>query len=229
MSIAIIPARGGSKRIYKKNIKNFCGRPIIEWVFETVKSSKLFDHIIVSTEDDEIKKLAIKNDILVPFKRPLHLSDDYSGTIDVMSHAVKYLNKKGITSNNICCVYPTAVTLNKDDLVKSYRKFLRKEYDYIFSAVEYDHPIQRAFYLSKKNKIKMFEPDKVLKKRSQDYIKSYHDAGQFYWGTFNAWKTKQKIYTKKSSTYIIPNYRAIDINSKQDWKKAELIFKILKK
>ncbi len=229
MSIAIIPARGGSKRIYKKNIKNFCGRPIIEWVFKAVKSSKLFDYIIVSTEDEEIKKLAIKNNILVPFKRPLHLSDDYSGTIDVMSHAVKCLKKKGITSNNICCVYPTAVTLSKYDLVKSYKEFLRKKYDYIFSAVEYDHPIQRAFYLNKKNKIKMFEPGKVLKKRSQDYVKSYHDVGQFYWGTFNAWKTKKKIYSKKSSIYVIPSYRTIDINYKDDWKKAELIFKILKK
>ena len=119
MKIAIIPARGRSKRIKKKNIKIFRGRPIIEWIFEIVKSSNLFDYIIVSTDNDEIKKIAKKNNILVPFKRPSYLCDDYSGTGPVMSHAVSWLEKKGIVSNEICCIYPTAVTLHKNDLIKS--------------------------------------------------------------------------------------------------------------
>mgnify|MGYP001213836755 CR=1 FL=1 len=238
MKIAIIPARGRSKRIKKKNIKIFRGRPIIEWIFEIVKSSNLFDYIIVSTDNDEIKKIAKKNNILVPFKRPSYLCDDYSGTGPVMSHAVSWLEKKGIVSNEICCIYPTAVTLHKNDLIKSYKEFSKKKYNYLFSATEYAHPIQGAFYFNKKNKIKRFDcghykgefkSGKFLERRSQDVIKSYHDAGQFYWGTFQAWKKNQNIYKEKSSIYIIPNYRVVDINYENDWKRAELVFDILRK
>lgn len=229
MLIAIIPARGGSKRIPKKNFKSFCGRPIIEWVFKIVKSSKLFDYIIVSTENDEIKKIAKKNSILVPFKRPLNLANDYSSINDVMAHAVGWLKKEGIKSNNICCVFPTAVTLLKDDLIKSHKKFFKEKCNYLFSATEYDHPIQRAFYLNKKNRIKVFDSGKFFKRKSQGHFKSYHDAGQFYWGTFQAWRRKKNIFQEKSSIYAIPNYRVVDINVENDWKKAELIFKVLSK
>ncbi len=224
-NLAIIPARGGSKRIPKKNIKLFNGMPMIYWSIKALKKTKLFKKIIVSTDSDEIANIALKYGVSVPFKRPKKLSDDYSVTSDVMDHAIDYLIKKGENYKNICCVYATNPFLKPQYLIDSYKMFINSKKKFLFSATEFCYPVQRSFYINKNNHIKMFDK-KNFGKRSQDLPKLYHDAGQFYWSKSDSWKNRPIIFSSISEAFILPNHEVVDIDNLDDWKRAEKMIKL---
>ena len=222
-NIAIIPARGGSKRIPKKNIKKFNGKPMIYWPIYVLKKSKLFKKIIVSTDDTQIAKIASKYGAEVPFKRPKKLSNDFAVTSDVMNHALNYLNKKGENYDYVCCVYATNPFLKVQHLKNSHKIFKKSDKEFLFSATEYNYPIQRSFYI-KNNIIKMLDKKNFFK-RTQDLETLYHDAGQFYWSKPSSWKNNPIIFSKISIPYVIPYHEVVDIDNIQDWKKAEKMIK----
>lgn len=228
MKIALIPARGGSKRIPKKNIKNFCGKPMIAWSIEAAIRSACFDRIVVSTDDNEIAEIAKKYGAEIPFIRPKELAGDYTGTNSVIRHAIEWLENHGIKPSVVCCIYATAPFIQELDLQQAYINLIENDCNYVFSATTYDFPIQRAFKVSKNNYTEMFYPE-YEKIRSQDLEEAYHDAGQFYWGTVNAWLNHDSIFNKNSIAYMLPRYRVQDIDTIEDWKRAELIFNTLNK
>ena len=226
MNVAVIPARGGSKRIPRKNIKDFCGKPIIFWPIEIAKKSELFDHILVSTDDKEIAKIANSLGVKVPFVRPNELSDDYSSTTEVISHAVSWMLKEGWQPKNVCCIYPTSVFLTVDDLWRGFNTLVRGNWSYTFSATSFKYPIFRSFKETDNGGIEMFFPEH-FESRSQDLPEAFHDATQFYWGLPDAWLDNLKLFEKHSSPIKIPNWRVSDIDTEEDWKRAELLFNII--
>jgi pseudaminic acid cytidylyltransferase len=228
MNLCVIPARGGSKRIPKKNIKNFCGKPIIVWSIEKAKASKCFDKIIVSTDDTEIANLAISYGADVPFMRPKTLSDDYTATVPVVSHAIKWQTDHDQKPNYVCCVYATAPFIALNDLKDSLKILRSSESDYVFSATNFAYPIQRSFKIKKNKRLEMFYPEHY-NSRSQDLEEAFHDAGQFYWGLTDSWLENKPIIGKNSSPALIPRTRAIDIDTIEDWKIAETMFKAINK
>ena len=181
MNVAIIPARGGSKRIPKKNIKDFCGNPMISYPIKVALKSKIFQRVIVSTDDNEIAKVSESFGAEVPFIRPKNISDDFATTGDVMSHAAKWLKENANHLASVCCIYATAPFIKKDDLIKAYNLFKENKWSFVFSATSFPFPIQRAIKLNEEGGIKMFQPEH-FESRSQDLTESYHDAGQFYFG-----------------------------------------------
>ena len=194
MNIAIIPARGGSKRIPRKNIKQFCGKPIIAYSIEAAKNSGIFDEIIISTDDEEIASIAKNLGAKVPFLRPTELSDDFSTTGDVMAHAVQWLNEKNLGNiNTVCCIYATAPFIQIKDLLKAVGIFDKKKWSFVFSATTFPFPIQRAIKRLKYGGIEMFQPEQ-FESRSQDLEEAYHDAGQFYFGKPVAWLNNEKMF-----------------------------------
>ena len=226
MNLCVIPARGGSKRIPKKNIKKFCGIPIIVWSIKQAIESKCFDKIIVSTDNVEIANLAKKYGADVPFMRSKKLSDDYTGTVPVISHAVKWQTKNFQKPLFVCCMYATAPFINSKD-VKYGLKILKKfKPEYTFSATNYTYPIQRSFKIKKNNKIEMFYP-KHYDSRSQDLEEAFHDAGQFYWGATDAWLKNKPLISKNSIPILINPELVHDIDTPQDWRIAETMFKAI--
>lgn len=225
MRLAIIPARGGSKRIPRKNIKLFNGKPMITWSIEAAISSKCFDRIIVSTDDEEIADIAKASGAEVPFMRPENLSDDHTATIPVINHAINSLRENGFSAELVCCIYATAPFIKSDDLVKGLELMAEKSCDYAFPVTSFPYPIQRAFRLSDKGTIEMFAEDQ-FNTRSQDLVEAYHDAGQFYWGTAEAWQKEKIIFGPNSMPIILPRHRVQDIDTQEDWEQAELLVKI---
>jgi len=227
MNIAIIPARGGSKRIPQKNIKYFCGKPIIVWSIETASASNCFDKIIVSTDDDEIAAISRNSGAEVPFSRPANLSGDYSDTISVIRHAIRWIEKHNLKPEYVCCIYPTAPFMLVKDLKAGLQKIIKLQKNFVFTATTYAFPIQRAFKINQNDKVEMFNPENFTT-RSQDLESAFHDAGQFYWGRANAWLKCESIFTSESSPLILPRYRVLDIDTKEDWAQAEMQFKALR-
>ncbi len=226
-NIAIIPARGGSKRIPKKNIKKFWGKPIIAYSIETALQSNIFDEVMVSTDDKEIAEIAIKYGAKVPFFRSQKTSDDFATLSDVVLEVIQaYKNRKQNEFNNICCILPTAPFIQIDDLKKSYNKLINSDFDSVFPVVKFDFPIQRAMQFSGE-KIQMIWPEN-LNKRSQDLEETYHDAGLFYWIKTDAFLKEKKLWTHNTSAIIIDTQKAQDIDTLDDWKIAEMKYKILK-
>lgn len=225
MQIAVIPARGGSKRIPRKNIKNFCGKPMIAWAIETAKQSELFDHIIVSTDDDEVAEIAQQFGAQAPFRRPDNLSDDLTPTVPVIAHATRECFNLGISPKYVCCIYPCAPFLRADDLKSALNIAIKDNADFVYPVAEYAHPIQRAMKMLAGGRMEFFSPEYELT-RTQDLEKSFHDAGQFYWGSSAAWIAEKKMHTAGLGMKI-PNWRVVDIDSMEDWARAELIFKSL--
>jgi pseudaminic acid cytidylyltransferase len=228
MIVAIIPARVGSKRIKKKNIKLFLGRPIISYSIKAAKKSKIFDKIVVSTDSNIIGNIARKYGADFLFTRPKKLSGDKVSTGKVILHAIEWLSKNIKKPSLICCIYPTAPLMNHDDLIKSFKKLKSKKWNYIFSATKNLFPIERCFYFDKKNQLTLINKNNFFK-RSQSFKSTYRDAGQFYWGTYNAWINKSIIFEKNSSIYLLPNLRTQDIDNIEDWKIAEKLYKIKNK
>ncbi|MEJ1224833.1 pseudaminic acid cytidylyltransferase [Pseudomonas sp. CCNWLW56] len=226
MRLAVIPARGGSKRIPRKNIKMFCGKPMIAWSIKAALDSGCFDKVIVSTDDEEIAGIARTYGADTPFMRPAELSDDYTGTIPVMQHAIKQLQAEGGDVHQVCCLYATAPFVTAEDLRKGLAILEQTRSQYAFSVTSYAFPIQRAVRLTESGRVEMFNAE-YFNTRSQDLEESYHDAGQFYWGLANAWLTGKMIFTPESTAVLLPRYRVQDIDTPEDWIRAEWMYKAL--
>ena len=226
MNIAIIPARGGSKRIPRKNIKLFHGKPIIAYSIEAAKKSGCFDKIIVSTDDQEIADIAIKYGAEAPFLRPHEIAGDYSTTIEVIQHALTWCGSEQWKIDNVCCIYATAPFLLPEDIQQGLEKLSQPNIEYAFSASEFSFPIQRAIALNKENSVSMFYPEHT-NTRSQDLQQSYHDAGQFYWGKSTAFSSGKAIFAAHSKAIILPRKRVQDIDTLEDWEFAEHLFSLL--
>jgi N-acylneuraminate cytidylyltransferase len=226
MKLAIIPARGGSKRIPRKNIKPFCGKPMIAWSIEAALESGCFDRIIVSTDDEEIVEVARQYGAEVPFMRPLELSDDHTGTIPVIRHAIETINSQGRAVEQACCLYATAPFIQAEDLRRGLEILQGSGGDYAFSVTSYAFPIQRAIRLTPEGRVEMFNPEH-FNARSQDLEEAYHDAGQFYWGHADAWLQGKMIFSPASLPVMLPRHRVQDIDTPEDWVRAEWMFKAM--
>jgi len=224
-NLAIIPARGGSKRIPRKNIKDFLGKPIIAYSIEAALNSKLFDEVMVSTDDDEIVEVALKYGARVPFLRSSKNSGDYSTTMDVIKEVINvYKKKMNADFENGCCIYPTAPLLKIDQLKNGYKKLISNDYSTVFSAVEFSYPIWRGLSVSEDNSAKMIWPQH-LNDRSQDLQKVYHDAGQWYW--FKTKELSDSFLSGKTAIIKLDETEVQDIDNLTDWEIAELKYKNL--
>ena len=224
MKITVIPARGGSKRIPRKNIKDFCGKPMIAWSIEAAKTSGLFDHIIVSTDDVEIAEVAKQWGAEIPFMRPDELSNDYAGTTEVIAHATQWSLNQGMDVDAVCCIYATAPLIQVEDLHRGLEALESDDWAYAFTATDFSAPIFRAFEQSADGGIEMFFPEH-FSTRSQNLPTALHDAGQFYWGRPSAWMEDKRIFARHSVPVIIPRWRVQDIDDQDDWVRAEMIYK----
>jgi len=227
MRIAVIPARGGSKRIPRKNIKDFCGKPMIAWSIEAAKNSEQFDRIIVSTDDAEIAEVAKRWGAEVPFTRPDELSNDYAGTTEVVAHATQWALAQGIDVDAVCCIYATAPLVQVEEIKRGWDTLSGGDWAYAFTATDFASSIFRSFKRNAEGGLEMFFPE-YFSARSQDLPKALHDAGQFYWGRPSAWIGNKRIFDRHSAPVIIPRWRVQDIDTPDDWKRAELIFNQLK-
>lgn len=221
--ICIIPARGGSKRIPRKNIKLFLGKPIIGYSIKAAIDSKLFDEVMVSTEDQEIMSVAENLGASIPFKRSEKLSDDFTSTFDVLNDVLNRYNKKGKNYDYACCLYPTAPFITSKILEEAFDLMIKNSYDSVFPIIEYGHPIQRAIKLNNK-KIEYVSSENI-NKRTQDLEKRFHDAGQFYWFSVEKLMMSKKLITNNSSGLIMSKNSMQDIDKIEDWSLAELKFK----
>ena len=226
MNIAIIPARGGSKRIPKKNIKLFHGKPMIAYSIEAAIQSGCFDKVIVSTDDQDIADIAIEYGADVPFFRPSNISDDYATTMDVMQHTINWCIEQQWNVEAVCCLYATAPFITSDYLIQGYEKLIKNKADFVFSAATFSFPIQRAIKLTEKGEVSMFSPE-YEQTRSQDLEEAYHDAGQFYWGKADSFLERKAMFAKHSTVILLPRSRVQDIDTTEDWSFAELLYSAL--
>lgn len=224
-NICIIPARGGSKRIPRKNIKEFLGKPIIAYSIQAALDSGLFDEVMVSTDDLEIADIAKKYGAKVPFMRSAKNSDDFATTFDVIEEVINYYKDQSIEFDNLCCLYSCAPFVSPKVLLRAYNQLTKKEFDTVFPIIAYSFPIQRALRVNQGKVSMILEAN--LNIRSQDLEERFHDAGQFYWcNTIEVLKRK-KILTPNSGGIIITELEAQDIDTETDWKLAELKYKLL--
>lgn len=221
-AVAIIPARGGSKRIPKKNIKDFFNKPLIAYSIEVALDSNLFEKVIVSTDDEEIANIARKYGAEVPFIRPKDISDDFSGTADVTKHALNFLKENGELYDYVCTIYATAPLLQKKYLIKGLEMLKSSDALHTFSAATMPYPIQRSFKLDTQGRCEMLMPEHYMT-RSQDLDEYYQDAGQFYWDRVNS-KSDEILFGKDSIPIILPRYLVQDIDTLEDWTQAELMY-----
>jgi N-acylneuraminate cytidylyltransferase len=224
--VAIVPARGGSKRIPRKNIKNFAGKPIIAYSIECAKSTGLFDRIIVSTDDTEIAEVARQFGAEVPSLRPAEFADDHAGTSEVVAHSIRCLHGNHSDVTAVCCIYPTAPFIHADDLTRGLRVMESGDWKFVFSAASFPSPILRAFERQDSGRVKMFFPENYAK-RSQDLPETWFDAAQFYWGQPAAWLDNLRIFDEHSTIVPIPSWRVHDINTSEEWIRAELLVPVI--
>ena len=220
---AIIPARGGSKRIPRKNIRQFHGRPMIAWTIDTAINSGLFSNVIVSTDDAEIAAIAQEHGAQVPFLRPADFSNDYATTQDVMRHAVTWLAKNQIESDFVCCLYATAPFLQAEDVVKGLRALQESTAEYAYAVTEFDYSPHRALIKNQNGQVSLEKPE-LAAVRSQGVPSLVHDAGQFYWAKTETWLTQREILSSAGIGIEIPRSQAQDIDNEEDWKLAEALF-----
>ena len=222
-SIAIIPARGGSKRIPRKNIKPFAGEPAIARAIDCAEASNLFSRIIVSTDDQEIATIARDSGAEVPFIRSSKLSDDHTTTIDVIADALINLNEASSTSDLVCCVYPVTPLLNSSRLKEAKELLISGDWDFVFGAIQFESPIERAFTKNATGEV-LFRDHKFIETRTQDLPNSYHDSGQFYFGRSSSWISRSTVLGAKSTFIQLDKHEVIDIDTEEDWALAEYIF-----
>ncbi len=225
-AIAIIPARGGSTRIPKKNIKDFLGKPIIAYSIEAAKKSNLFDRIIVSTDDKKIASVARKYGAETPFIRPKELADNYTCTGDVITHAIEFLKAKGEKFDYVCTIYATAPLLDEKYLKEGFEKLTTSDAHMAFGVTSMPFPIWRTFKITDAGRCEMFFPE-CFKSRSQDLEDAYQDAGQFYWENINK-KPTDIPFGKDSVPIVLPRYLVQDIDTPEDWETAEMMYTALK-
>lgn len=224
-NLCIIPARGGSKRIPRKNIKDFLGKPIIAYSIEAAISSGLFNEVMVSTDDEEIAEVALKYGAKIPFMRSEKTADDFATTMDVINEVVNNYAGLGKKFNHVCCIYATAPFVSDEHLRKSYDLFTKKNFDALFPVMPFSFPIQRALKI--KDDASSFIKSEHINTRSQDLEPTYHDAGQFYWMNYNLASSGQSLMTEKTGAYIINELEGQDIDNETDWKLAELKYELL--
>lgn len=227
MSIAIIPARGGSKRIPRKNIKEFCGKPMITYAISAAKESGLFERIVVSTEDKEIALIANQFGAETPFVRPAALANDFTATVPVIAHAIEVCRALGWIFEDACCIYPCTPFIDIEDLIKARVLLSKSEKHYSFPVTEFPSAIQRALKRLDGSEMQPFYPQ-FEKTRTQDLESAYFDTGQFYWGKTEAWLGNSNIHSSGVG-YLIPNWRVVDIDTQDDWKRAELLHQLMSK
>jgi pseudaminic acid cytidylyltransferase len=225
-NVAIIPARGGSKRIPRKNIKDFHGRPMIAYPIEVARKSRLFDRIIVSTDDEEIADVSMRYGAEVPFMRPKELADDYAGTNAVVRHCLEWLLEKSQNPEYACCIYATTPFLQAKYLQKGLELLKKSGKSFAFSVTTFPSPIQRSVRITKDATIEAIFPEHVPK-RSQDLEEAYHDAGQFYWGKPEAFINTIALYSPASTPVVLPRFLVHDIDTPEDWIMAELMYQAL--
>ncbi|ESQ93447.1 pseudaminic acid cytidylyltransferase [Asticcacaulis benevestitus] len=223
--VAIIPARGGSKRIPRKNIKPFFGQPMIGYSIRAAQESGLFDSIIVSTDDEEIADVARSFGADIPFMRPADLANDHAGTGAVVVHALQWFSQHGMAYDAACCIYATAPLLDPERLKEGWDRLQGKRF--AFSVTSYAFPIQRALKKTADGSVDMFWPEN-LTKRSQDLEPAYHDAAQFYWGWSDAWVNGETAFSPISAPVILPRTQVVDIDTPEDWEVAEVTYRVLK-
>jgi pseudaminic acid cytidylyltransferase len=225
-TLAVITARGGSKRIPRKNIKSFCGEPIIKYSIEAAIKSSCFDEIMVSTDDEEIAKIAISYGAKVPFYRSEENSNDYAITIDVIKEVIKSYKEKGIALTHLCCIYPTAPLIRHTNIQKGYQLLTESNADFVIPVTKFSYPIQRALQISD-NKVEMIAPENVTL-RSQDLRETYHDCGQFYWMKTQSIEDGKQFFIDPTIPLILPESEVQDIDTMEDWKIAETKYALLK-
>jgi pseudaminic acid cytidylyltransferase len=224
--VAIIPARGGSKRIPHKNIKPFCGKPMIAYSIEAAKNAGIFDRIIVSTDSKAIASIAKDFEAEIPFMRPMELADDFAGTDAVILHALKRLMEDGEKIDYVCCIYATAPFVKAEYIVKGYNLLRDKNATSCFSVTTYPFPIFRSLKINYHNRLEILWPE-YKETRSQDLIEAYHDAGQFYWAEVKSYLKEKQLYSKDAVPVILPRYLVQDIDTPEDWETAEKMYAVL--
>ncbi|CAG8999578.1 MAG: CMP-N,N'-diacetyllegionaminic acid synthase [Candidatus Celerinatantimonas neptuna] len=227
MAIAIIPARGGSKRIPHKNLKSFCGQPMISYAVNSALESGCFSSVVVSTDDPQIAEVAQSLGADVPFLRDPTLADDFVGTTPVVIDTIQRLDRECQLRDKIyCCIYATTPLLDAKTLAKGLSLLTQSGADYVFSAAEFPFPIQRALKRDQQGFMRPFYPE-YIGQRSQDLEPAFQDAGQFYWGTREAWLSGVGTFSGSGQALILPRYRVVDIDTPEDWQLAELLYQAL--
>ena len=225
MRLAIIPARGGSKRIPRKNIRSFAGKPMIAYAIEAARASGVFDRVVVSTDDAEIAQVSKSLGAEVPFMRPAELSDDHTATVPVIAHAIQACGPLASDAGEVCCIYPAVPLIEAGDIVRALRALEQGGMAYVFSVTPFPSPIQRALRRLPDGVTQPFFPQYV-DTRTQDLEPAYHDAGQFYWGRRSAWLDGLNIHAHGASI-VLPEGRAVDIDTPADWERAEALYAVL--
>lgn len=228
MNVCIIPARGGSKRIPRKNIRDFCGKPMIAHSIETAREAAVFDRIIVSTDSDEIADIARSWDAEVPFMRPAELSNDHATTDDVILHALDWCSENGMSVEYACCLYATAPFARSGDLREGLNVLQRTGSVSAFSVTTFPFPIFRGLKINDQGTLEMFWPEHGMT-RSQDLPEAYHDAGQFYWLNVTKYLKVKHVYSEGAVPVILPRYLVQDVDTEEDWQCAELIYEMLQR
>jgi pseudaminic acid cytidylyltransferase len=226
-TILVIPARGGSKRIPRKNVRLFCDKPMIAWPLLAARESGLFDHIIVSTDDEEIAETAIRYGAEAPFRRPRELADDHTPTLPVIAHAINWFEAHCGPVDLVCCLYATSPFI-KPEFLREGLKTLKSHADaeFAFSVTTFAYPIFRSLKLGEDGTLAMFWPEHELS-RSQDLPEAWHDAGQFYWGWKKPFLSYPSVMSGRSYPVPLPRSAVHDIDTKEDWEEAELVFQTL--
>jgi N-acylneuraminate cytidylyltransferase len=225
VNAAIIPARGGSKRIPRKNIREFAGKPMIAHSIACALQSGLFERVIVSTDDAEISRVARGLGAEVPFVRPEELSNDHAGTTEVVAHAINWLQSQGAWPTAVCCIYATAPFIRQEDLKQALAMLERGNWQYVFPAAAFAAPVFRSFQKNAEGGLEMLFPEHFTT-RSQDLPEVLHDAGQFYWGRPRAWLEDLRIFDSRSTVLPIPRFRVQDIDTLEDWDRAEAMWRV---
>jgi pseudaminic acid cytidylyltransferase len=226
VKIAVIPARGGSKRIPRKNIRMFCGKPIIAYSISAAQQTGLFDQVVVSTDDEEIASVAREFGATTPFIRPKEIADDFTGTNAVVKHAVAWFNAQSNDVTHACCLYATAPLVQANFITQGYEALSRSDAAFAFSVTSYAFPIQRAVRITPDGRVDAIYPEHRMT-RSQDLEHAYHDAGQFYWGTARAFLEDMPVFAPHSIGVILPRHLVQDIDTLEDWDQAELMYRAI--
>ena len=225
MIIAIIPARGGSKRIPRKNIRAFAGRPMIAHAIQAAKACGIFERIVVSTDDEEIRHIAAEHGAEVPFARPAELANDHATTAPVIRHAILACEALGWDIAWACCMYPAVPFIRTEDIAAGLELLRRSSADFCYPVTAFPSAIQRALRRLPDGRLSFFQPEHELT-RTQDLEPAYHDAGQFYWGSRKAWIENPRMHSSGVGLPI-PHWRVVDIDTPEDWERAELLHKAL--
>lgn len=226
MNLAVIPARGGSKRIPKKNIRLFHQKPMVSYSISAALGSNLFDDVLVSTDDEAIAEVAREHGATVPFTRPAEISDDHTGIIEVVNHSIEWYRKNVGAVKNVALIYATAPFITANVLVDAFKLLNKSSCSYVLPVAQFSFPIQRALKIKDSGRIDMFQPEHRFT-RSQDLQEAYHDAGQFCIGKAEAFLNKEDIYSNLTLPYLLPMEQVQDIDTEEDWARAEALYQLL--